>query len=65
MEYDIFRVRQDREYVSEFDKQIEKYYKNEQQTYFSRKITYGKSRECGRTKPARQVLADIRKDYGL
>lgn len=29
MEYDIFRVRQDREYVSEFDKQIEKYYKNE------------------------------------
>ena len=28
-EYDIFRVRQDREYVSEFDKQTEKYYKGE------------------------------------
>ena len=28
-EYDIFRVRQDREYVSEFDKQTEKYIKGE------------------------------------
>ena len=28
-EYDIFRVRQDREYVSEFDKQTEKYFKGE------------------------------------
>ena len=26
-EYDIFRVRQDQEYVSEFDKQTEKYFK--------------------------------------
>ena len=28
-EYDIFRVRQDQEYVSEFDKQTEKYFKGE------------------------------------
>lgn len=28
-EYDIFRVRQDQEYISEFDKQIEKYFKGE------------------------------------
>lgn len=28
-EYDIFRVRQDKEYISEFDKQTEKYYKGE------------------------------------
>ena len=28
-EYDIFRVRQDHEYVSEFDKQTEKYFKGE------------------------------------
>ena len=28
-EYDIFRVRQDREYVSEFDKQTEKYLRGE------------------------------------
>ena len=28
-EYDIFRVRQDQEYISEFDKQTEKYFKDE------------------------------------
>ena len=28
-EYDIFRVRQDQEYISEFDKQTEKYFKGE------------------------------------
>ena len=28
-EYDIFRVRQDQEYVSEFDKQTEEYFKGE------------------------------------
>ena len=28
-EYDIFRVRQNQEYVSEFDKQTEKYFKGE------------------------------------
>ena len=28
-EYDIFRVRQDQEYVSEFDKQTDKYFKGE------------------------------------
>lgn len=28
-EYDVFRVRQDQEYVSEFDKQTEKYFKGE------------------------------------
>ena len=28
-EYEVFRVRQDKEYMSEFDKQMEKYFKGE------------------------------------
>ena len=36
-EYEVFRVKQDREYVSEFDREVEKYLKGQEKYYEIRK----------------------------